>query len=73
MGGQMIIETPRVDKMASLPLRPLLRAVQPHEIRSDSFGGLGAMGCFHFKEECYEIYDNGYSPIDGGADGATFV
>jgi len=43
MGGQMIIETPRVDKMASLPFRPLLRAVQPHEIRSDSFGGLRAV------------------------------
>ncbi len=36
------IGTPTAGKGASLTLRPLLRAVQPHEIRSDSFGGLGA-------------------------------
>ena len=35
------IGTPTAGKEASLTLRPLLRAVQPHEIRSDSFGGLG--------------------------------
>ena len=39
----MQIETPTAGKMASLPLRPVLRAVQPHEIRSDSFGDLGAV------------------------------
>ena len=38
----MQIETPTAGKMASLPLRPLLRVVQPHEIRFNSFGGLGA-------------------------------
>jgi hypothetical protein len=38
----MQIKTPTAGKMASLPLRPVLRAVQPHEIRSDGFGGLGA-------------------------------
>ena len=37
------IGTPTAGKEASLTLRPLLRAVQPHEIRSDSFGGLGAV------------------------------
>ena len=37
------IGTPTAGKEASLMLRPLLRAVQPHEIRSDSFGGLGAV------------------------------
>ena len=37
------IGTPTAGKGASLTLRPLLRAVQPHEIRSDSFGGLGAV------------------------------
>ena len=37
----MQIETPTAGKEASLTLRPLLRAVQPYEIRSDSFGGLG--------------------------------
>jgi len=36
------IGTPTAGNGASLTLRPLLRAVQPHEIRSDSFGGLGA-------------------------------
>jgi len=41
--GREDIETPTAGKMASLPLRPLLRAVQPHEICSDSFGGLGAV------------------------------
>ena len=35
--------TPTAGKEASLTLRPLLCAVQPHEIRSDSFGGLGAV------------------------------
>jgi hypothetical protein len=38
----MQIETPTAGKWAPLPLRPLLRAVQPHEIRFNSFGGLGA-------------------------------
>ena len=38
----MQIETPTAGKMASLTLLPLLRAVQPHEIRFNSFGGLGA-------------------------------
>ena len=37
------IGTPTAGKEASLTLRPLLRAVQPHEIRSDIFGGLGAV------------------------------
>ena len=37
------VGTPTAGKEASLTLRPLLRAVQPHEIRSDSFGGLGAV------------------------------
>ena len=41
--GREDIGTPTADKEASLTLRPLLRAVQPHEIRSDSFGGLGAV------------------------------
>ena len=41
--GREDIETPTAGKEASLTLRPLLRAVQPHEIRSDSFGGLGAV------------------------------
>lgn len=36
------IGTPTAGKEASLTLRPLLRAVQPHEIRFNSFGGLGA-------------------------------
>ena len=36
------VGTPTAGKEASLTLRPLLRAVQPHEISSDSFGGLGA-------------------------------
>jgi hypothetical protein len=36
------IGTPTAGKMASLPLHPVLRAVQPHEIRFNSFGGLGA-------------------------------
>ena len=40
--GREDIGTPTAGKEASLTLRPLLRAVQPHEIRSDSFGGLGA-------------------------------
>jgi hypothetical protein len=40
--GREDIGTPTAGKGASLTLRPLLRAVQPHEIRSDSFGGLGA-------------------------------
>lgn len=35
------IGTPTAGKEASLTLRPLLRAVQPHEIRSDSFGVWG--------------------------------
>ena len=39
--GREDIGTPTAGKEASLTLRPLLRAVQPHEIRSDSFGGLG--------------------------------
>ena len=39
--GREDIGTPTAGKGASLTLRPLLRAVQPHEIRSDSFGGLG--------------------------------
>lgn len=41
--GREGIGTPTAGKEASLMLRPLLRAVQPHEIRSDSFGGLGAV------------------------------
>ena len=41
--GREDIGTPTAGKGASLPLRPLLRAVQPHEICSDSFGGLGAV------------------------------
>ena len=36
------IETPTAGKGGSLTFRPLLRAVQPHEIRFNSFGGLGA-------------------------------
>ncbi len=40
--GREDIGTPTAGKEASLTLRPLLRAVHPHEIRSDSFGGLGA-------------------------------
>lgn len=40
--GREGIGTPTAGKEASLTLCPLLRAVQPHEIRSDSFGGLGA-------------------------------
>ena len=43
MGGQMIIETPRVDKMASLPFRLGLRTIKPLEIRFNVFGGLGAV------------------------------
>ena len=39
--GREDIGTPTAGKGASLTLRPLLRAVQPDEIRSDSFGGLG--------------------------------
>ena len=39
--GREDIGTPTAGKEASLTLRPLLRAVQPHEIRSDSFGGRG--------------------------------
>ena len=38
----MQIETPTAGKEASLTLRPLLRAVQPHEIPLNGFGGLGA-------------------------------
>ena len=41
--GREDIGTPTAGKEASLTLRHLLRAVQPHEIRSDSFGGLGAV------------------------------
>ena len=41
--GREDIGTSTAGKEASLTLRPLLRAVQPHEIRSDSFGGLGAV------------------------------
>ena len=41
--GREDLGTPTAGKEASLTLRPLLRAVQPHEIRSDSFGGLGAV------------------------------
>lgn len=41
--GREDIGTPTAGKEASLTLRPLLRAAQPHEIRSDSFGGLGAV------------------------------
>ncbi len=41
--GREDIGTPTAGKEASLTLRPLLRAVQPHEIRSDIFGGLGAV------------------------------
>ena len=37
------VGTPTAGNGASLTLRHLLRAVQPHEIRSDSFGGLGAV------------------------------
>jgi len=39
--GREDIGTPTAGKEASLTLRPLLRAVQPHEIRFNSFGGLG--------------------------------
>ena len=41
--GREDIGTPTAGKEASLTLRPLLRAVQPHEIRSGNFGGLGAV------------------------------
>ena len=41
--GREDIGTPTAGKEASLTLRPLLRAVQPHEIRFNSFGGLGAV------------------------------
>lgn len=41
--GREDIGTPTAGKEASLTLRPLLRALQPHETRSDSFGGLGAV------------------------------
>ena len=41
--GREDIGTPTAGKGASLTLRPLLRAVQPHEIRRDSFGDLGAV------------------------------
>ena len=41
--GREDIGTPTAGKEASLTLRPVLRAVQPHEIRSDSLGGLGAV------------------------------
>ena len=41
--GREDIGTPTAGKEASLTLRPLLLAAQPHEIRSDSFGGLGAV------------------------------
>ena len=41
--GREDIGTPTAGKEASLTLRPLLRAVQPPEIRSDGFGGLGAV------------------------------
>lgn len=38
----MQIETPTAGKMASLPLRPMLRAFQPHEGYFNRFWGLGA-------------------------------
>jgi hypothetical protein len=41
--GREDIGTPTAGKGASLTLRHLRRAVQPHEIRRDSFGGLGAV------------------------------
>ena len=41
--GREDIGTPTAGKGVSLTLRPLRRAVQPHEIRRDSFGGLGAV------------------------------
>lgn len=41
--GREDIGTPTAGKEASLTLRPLLRTVQPHEIRFNSFGGLGAV------------------------------
>lgn len=41
--GREDIGTPTAGKEASLTLRPLLRAVQPHEIRSDSQAGGGAL------------------------------
>ena len=41
--GREDIGTPTAGKEDSLTLRPLLRAVQPHEIRFNSFGGLGAV------------------------------
>ncbi len=41
--GREDIGTPTAGKEASLTLRPLLRAVQPHKIRNYSFGGLGAV------------------------------
>ena len=37
----MQIETPTAGKMASLPLRPVLRAVQPLMVGFVAFGGLG--------------------------------
>ena len=40
--GREDIGTPTAGKEASLTLRPLLRAVQPHEIPLNGFGGLGA-------------------------------
>jgi hypothetical protein len=41
--GREDIGTPTAGKEASLTLRPLLRAVQPHEIRFNGFGGLWAV------------------------------
>ena len=37
----MQIETPTAGKMASLPLRPVLRVFQPHEGHFNRFWGLG--------------------------------
>ena len=42
----MQIETPTAGKMASLPLRPVLRAVQPLMVGFVAFGGLGAQPQF---------------------------
>lgn len=38
----MQIETPTAGKMASLPLRPVLRVFQPHEGHFNRFWGSGA-------------------------------
>ena len=53
------VGTPTAGKEASLTLRPLLRAVQPHEIRSDSFGGLGTVS--PDKENIVGVNNRGFA------------